>query len=224
MELEHKVMHSKHITYEDMERLTSLNSEELSDTDLDWVQKMDEMIDSCSICRRRYMLFVNTQACFASFSSTKQSWSKKAILYFQDFLLQTDNALHKKLSMWFESSQNFMSNLNQMTLRPATVGGTRGFEDSEDTVNLESEATITGDDAGFFAFELEKEVRLSFSIKKEAANGQTVCLAIFGREGTEFSALYPLTPFGKDYLRAKTPQALAAGKYVLCVPTLHTAE
>jgi hypothetical protein len=224
MELDHKVTHSEHISYEDMERLSSLNSEELSDTDLDWVQKMDEIIDSCGICRRRYMFFVNTQATFASFSSVKQSLSEKTVLYFQEFLLQTDRALREKLSVWLESSQSFMSDLNQMTLRPAAVGGTRGLENGEDTANLEAETTIAGDDAGFFAFELKKEAELSFSIKKETINGQPVCLAIFGREGTDFSQLYSLTPFGKNHLRAKTPQALPAGKYVLCVPTLRTTE
>ena len=224
MEFDHTVTHLEHISYEDMERLYSLNSEDLSDTDLDWVQKMDELIDSCDICQRRYMFFVNTQAGFASFSSVKQSWSVKAVLYFQEFLSQTDQALREKLSVWLEGSRNLLVDLNQMTLRPAAVGGTRGIENDEDTVNLEAETTIAGDDAGFFAFELNKEARLSFSIKKETIYGQPVCLAIFGREGTDFSDAYPLTPFGKDHLRAKTPQALPAGKYVLCVPTLRTTE
>lgn len=221
MEFDHIVTHHEHISYEDMERLYSLNSEDLSDTDLDWVQKMDELIDSCDICQQRYMFFMNTQAGFASFSLEKQSLSETATQYFQEFLAQTDRALREKLSGWLESSQNFMSDLNQMTLRPATAVGTRGLEDDEDTVNLD---IPDEGDTGFFAFELEKEARLSFSIKKETANGQPVCLAIFGQEGTDFSDAYPLTPFGKDHLRAKTPQTLPAGKYVLCVPTLRTTE
>lgn len=221
MEFDHTVTQHEHISYEDMKRFYSLNSEELSDTDMDWLLKVDELIDSCDICRRRYMFFVNTQAAFTSLSPEKQSLSERVAQYFQEFLAQTDRALREKLSGWLESSQNFMNDLNQMTLRPATAVGTRGFEEDEDTVNLD---IPDEGDTGLFVFELKKETILSFSIKKETANGQPVCLIIFGREDTDFSQLYPLTPFGKDHLRAKTPQALPEGKYVLCVPTLRTKE
>lgn len=221
MELEHKVMHSKHITYEDMERLTSLNSEELSDTDLDWVRKMDEMIDSCSICRRRYMLFVNTQASFACFASKKRSLRTKAIQYVKECLSQVDQTMREKLSAWLDGSLDFMNELSQITLRPAAAAGMRDLEDSEDTVDLDISMV---DENGFFEFELKKESKLSFSIKKEVAGENPLCLAIFGREETKFAALYPLTPFGTSYLRAKMPAALAAGKYVMCVPTLRTGD
>lgn len=221
MEFDHTVTQHEHISYEDMERFYSLNSEELSDTDLDWLLKIDEMIDFCGTCQRRYMFFVNTQAAFTSFSSEKQSLSERAAQYFQEFLEQTDRALREKLSGWLESSQNFMNELSQMTLRPATAVGTRGLENEEDTVNL---VIPDEGDTGFFEFELKKEAILNFSIKKETANGQPVCLVIFGHEDTDFSQLYPLTSFGKNHLRAKTPQKLPVGKYVLCVPTMLADE
>lgn len=221
MEFSNKTDHSKHISIEDLERLSALDPNDISKADIDWALRINEMIDNCDICNRRYSFFVDTRAVISSFSTEKKSFSEKVIRYFRKSLLQTDRILQYKLSVWLESSQNFMNDLNQMTLRPATAVGTRGLEDEEDTVNLD----IPDDgDSGFFEFELKKEAILSFSIKKETANGQPVCLMIFGREDTDFSQLYPLTPFGKDHLRAKTPQALPTGKYVFCVPLLQADD
>jgi len=204
-----------------LERLSALDPNDISKADIDWALRINEMIDNCDICNRRYSFFVDTRAVISSFSAEKKSFSEKVIQYFRKSLLQTDQILQDKLSEWLESSRNFMNDLNQMTLRPATAVGTRGLEDEEDTVNL---VIPDEGDTGFFEFELKKEAILNFSIKKETANGQPVCLAIFGREDMDFSQLYPLTSFGKDHLRAKTPQKLPVGKYVLCVPTMRADE
>ena len=221
MEFSNKTDHPKHISFEDLERLSALDPNDISKADIDWALRINEMIDNCDICNRRYSFFVDTRAVISSFSAEKKSFSEKVIQYFRKSLLQTDQILQDKLSEWLESSRNFMNDLNQMTLRPATAVGTRGLEDAEDTVNL---VIPDEGDTGFFEFELKKEAILNFSIKKETANGQPVCLAIFGREDMDFSQLYPLTSFGKDHLRAKTPQKLPVGKYVLCVPTMRADE
>ena len=217
MELNNKVTHSDHINHEDLERLVALDSDALSSADMDWVLNINDMISSCNICRRRYKLFVNLRTTVDSFSSEENPLIEKAIQYFQELLSRADQTLQTKISAWLDSSQEFLNNLGQISLKPATAIGTRDIEDSYDIAILD---IAIGGDAGFFAFELEQETKLNFSIEKEMANGQPVCLAIFGRDETVFSALYPLTPFGKDHLRAKIPAALAAGKYVLCVPIL----
>jgi hypothetical protein len=40
--------------------------------------------------------------------------------------------------------------------------------------------------------------------QEKVGDEQTICLPIFGRKGTNFTAVYPLTPFGKYVQRIPT--------------------
>lgn len=220
MESEYKSLQHEHISFEDIERVNSLD-EYPSDADWNLFLKVHKMVDDCSVCRQRFKLYINLQSTFAAFSPEKSSLSERAVQYFQMFLLKTDQALHEKLNSWLEGSRNFINDLGQMTLQPALAGATRGLGDTENAVDLE--VPVVGDN-GFFMFELQQEAKLNFSIKKETVDGQPVCLAVFGQDGTDFSAVYPLTALGKDYLLAETDAALPAGEYALCVPTIRADE
>lgn len=54
----------EHITYDEMEFLCDIDGEELSDAELDFLQYMDEKIDACDTCDRRYKFFINSRAFF----------------------------------------------------------------------------------------------------------------------------------------------------------------
>lgn len=221
MESEYKAIQHEHISFEDIELVNTLDEEDVSDAEWALFLKVHEMVDDCSVCRQRYKLYINLQSAFAAFSPEKHFLNERVVHCFQQSLLQADQALHKRLASWLEGSRNLMNDLGQMTLQPALAGAARGLEDNEKIVDLE--VPVVGDD-GFFMFELQQETKLNFSIKKETVDGQPVCLAVFGRESTDFSAVYPLTPFGKDYLRAKTSTVLPPGQYALCVPTMRADE
>lgn len=222
MESEYKALQHEHISFEEVERVLATKGDlEISDDDWELFLRVNEMADTCSICRRRYKLFVNLQSTFASFLPKKHSLNERVTRYLKDFLEHTDQSLREKLTSWLEGSRDFINDLGQMTLQPALAGATRGLGDTENAVDLE--VPVIGDD-GFFMFELQQEAKLNFSIRKETVNGQPVCLAVFGQNGTDFSAVYPLTPLGRDYLLAETDAALPAGEYALCVPAIPTKK
>jgi hypothetical protein len=56
----------EHITDEEMVWLSAITSEEPSYADLDYIQSIDEKVESCDVCRRRYEFSVNFRAIFKS--------------------------------------------------------------------------------------------------------------------------------------------------------------
>jgi hypothetical protein len=66
----------EHITYDEMEFLHDIDSEELSDAELDFLLYMDEKIDACSVCNRRYMFFIDSNPFFVPLTSRVKSMEK----------------------------------------------------------------------------------------------------------------------------------------------------
>ena len=97
MESEYRAVQHEHISFEDIERVNSLG-EYPGNADWDLFLKVHEMVDSCSVCRQRYKLYINLQSTFAAFSPEKSSLSESAAQYFQGFLAKADQALREKLT------------------------------------------------------------------------------------------------------------------------------
>lgn len=66
----------EHISFEDIERVNSLY-EYPSDADWGLFLKVHEMVDDCSVCRRRFKLYINLRSTFAAFSPEKHSLKRK---------------------------------------------------------------------------------------------------------------------------------------------------
>ncbi len=64
----------EHITYDEMEFLHDIDSDELSDAELDFLMYMDEKIDTCNVCNRRYMFFIDSNPFFVPITSRVKSW------------------------------------------------------------------------------------------------------------------------------------------------------
>ncbi|WP_353852931.1 hypothetical protein [Dehalobacter restrictus] len=62
----------EHITYDEMELLCDVDVDELSEAELDFLLYMDEKVNDCDVCDRRYKSFVNTRAFFVPLSSRRE--------------------------------------------------------------------------------------------------------------------------------------------------------
>lgn len=66
----------EHISFEEIERVNSLD-EYPCNADWDLFEKVHEMVDDCSVCRRRYKLYINLRSTFAAFSPEKDALKKR---------------------------------------------------------------------------------------------------------------------------------------------------
>jgi hypothetical protein len=211
----------EHLTYEEVTRFYAIDFEKgPSKDDMNFYNYVDAKAENCSVCHQQMKLYFTIGDLLPSLTVQPQTEKQKFTSYLRDFLEQTDQQLREKIGAWLEGPQSFIGDLNQLTLSPAVASGTRDLESEEQTLTpeLSAEGNI-----GFFDFELQSTVKLNISIKQKPSGEQPICIVILGREDTEFTAAYPLKPFGKEHLRAKT-DVLPAGKYVLCVPAMFTQE
>jgi hypothetical protein len=210
----------EHISLDEMEQLFSMEGDEPRLEELQLVESVDKKVAACSVCQRRYRFFVNWHATFKDSIYKPEPMLEVISAYLQDYLSQSDQQLREKIGAWLEGPQSFIGDLNQLRLSPAGASGTRDLKSGKKTLTpeLSAEGNI-----GFFNFELQSTVKLNISIKQKPGDDQPICVVIFGRDKTNFTAAYPLETYGKEHLRAKT-DALPIGQYVLCVPAMFTQE
>jgi hypothetical protein len=211
----------KHLTYDEISRFYAIDFEKSpSEDDMNFYNYVDAKAENCNVCHQQMKLYFTIGDLLPSLTVKPQTEKQKITSYLRDFLEQTDQQLRDKLSSWLEGPQSFIGDLNQLRLSPAGAFGSRDLESGEKTLTpeLSAEGNI-----GFFNFELQSTVKLNISIKQKPGDDQPICVVIFGRDKTNFTAAYPLETYGEKHLRAKT-DALPAGEYVLCVPAMFTQE
>lgn len=220
-------LHTNHISMEELDRVSAMDADDLNESDIALLQEIGQKMDSCSVCRARYLFYLDSEAALVLLTpkpiivNTRiADVLREKIASMGTALNAADTALQEEISKWLESAQNVLGSFEQTSLRPAIVSGMRGFpngpsEDTEITIHVP-----VGED-GFFEFELPKDLILTFRVKKETEFGLPVCLVVLGRTNKDFSAIYSLKSVSEraENLISGTI-ALQAGEYVLCVPTI----
>jgi len=212
------IVHANHITCEELEKLFALDFDVLTDDDIAFIDDIDGRLEICSVCQRRYALFLDTQNTFGALSAQPPEYLpfSRIAVFLQDKLSGLDMALKNKVAEWLDGAQNVLGSFEQSSLRPA-MGGT------EKSASAEATITVTAGEDGFFDFELPEPAELRFKIAKRTEYGQPVCLVILGRGNTDFTEIYDLSGFdfggftSGDLTSGKIK--LNAGEYTACVPT-----
>jgi hypothetical protein len=212
------IIHTDHITCEELERFFDLDFNALTGDDIIFVDDIDEKLELCPVCQRRYALFLDTQNAFGALSAEIPEYSpfSRAAEFLQGKIDELETGLKNKIAGWLDGAQNVLGSFEQSSLRPAVAA-------AEKSVSAEAAVMVTPGEDGFFDFELTEAAELRFKIAKQTKYGQPVCLVVFGRGNTDFSAVYDLSGFdfggftSGDLTSGKIK--LNAGEYTACVPT-----
>jgi hypothetical protein len=218
-----KDKHDGHINIDEFVRLSQIKTEESSDANFAWLREMNDKIDSCDICKKRYRRYIAVQTFFpgdfAAFEPRKETALSSVAALLQDKLAVLDAKIRANVEAWLDSAQNLLGSLEQSSFRPALAGATRGAGGADAELIIPAPV---GD--GNFEFELSEKTDVIFRIPRKTEDGLPVCLVIAGRGGADFSAVYPLTglelPGVASPLLDSPKITLEAGEYALCVPTI----
>ncbi|MCL2578364.1 MAG: hypothetical protein FWE27_10040 [Defluviitaleaceae bacterium] len=212
-------VHADHITYEEMERFFNLNPDALTSEDITLMDAIDNKIEHCSVCHRRYSLFSWSQRTFGAYGSSPLEFSpiNRIIELLHDRIGELNTTLNNNVGKWLDGLRNVLGSFEQSSLRPAMSGGTRGTA-------AELAVTVTVGEVGTFDFELSETVELVFKVARRTEYGQPVCLVVLGRGDTDFFQVYELSGFDFGGLTSEDLTSdrikLSAGEYSICVPTI----
>jgi len=214
-------VHKDHITMEELKAMSAMDPEDLSPAELRTIKEISRKTDECPVCQARYLFYRDSQATLSALTPrAAQTGVRVSELLrakasqLSDAVDEKDAEWQRKLVRWLESAQQMLSGAfaQQARLQPVMAGTLRGGGKS---------VTVMPAEGAVYSFTLTEQTCLELEIRPETPSGTPVCAVVCGRNGTEFSGVYPLRRLMPNRPVLLTEHiVLERGEYTVCIPTL----
>lgn len=217
-----KVNHDNHITWEDMQKVFSIDENHISDEDLALIAHLKEKVKTCEVCKKRYYYAIKSQKMLSSLSPQNhgQLEEESIVSLLKQKMSSLDLKIQEQIEKWLESTQILLQSLEAASIRPALATATRGIEDKDS----QSTIKIISQESGSYEFSLETNSEIIFEINRPLNEGVPFCLIIQGVDNNQFFQVLPLNAIslpGITSPKVFTPKVkLEKGKYSFSIPLL----
>lgn len=217
-----KVNHDNHITWEDMQKVFSIDENHISDEDLTLIAHLKEKVKTCEVCKKRYYYAIKSQKMLSSLSPQNhgQLEEESIVSLLKQKMSSLDLKIQEQIEKWLESTQILLQSLEAASIRPALAIATRGIEDKDS----QSTIKIISQESGSYEFSLETNSEIIFEINRPLNEGVPFCLIIQGVDNNQFFQVLPLNAIslpGITSPKVFTPKVkLEKGKYSFSIPLL----
>ena len=217
-----KVNHDNHITWEDMQKVFSIDENHISDEDLTLIAHLKEKVKTCEVCKKRYYYAIKSQKMLSSLSPQNhgQLEEESIVSLLKQKMSSLDLKIQEQIEKWLESTQILLQSLEAASIRPALATATRGIEDKDS----QSTIKIISQESGSYEFSLETKSEIIFEINRPLNEGVPFCLIIQGVDNNQFFQVLPLNAIslpGITSPKVFTPKVkLEKGKYSFSIPLL----
>ena len=217
-----KVNHDNHITWEDMQKVFSIDENHISDEDITLIAHLKEKVKTCEVCKKRYYYAIKSQKMLSSLSPQNhgQLEEESIVSLLKQKMSSLDLKIQEQIEKWLESTQILLQSLEAASIRPALATATRGIEDKDSQSNIK----IISQESGSFEFSLETNSEMIFEISRPLKEGIPFCLIIQGVDDNQFFQVLPLNAIALPGIASPkvfTPKVkLEKGKYSFSIPLL----
>ena len=214
--------YDNHITWEDMQKVFSIDENHISDEDLTLIAHLKEKVKTCEVCKKRYYYAIKSQKMLTSLSPQNHGLlaDESIVSLLKQKISSLDLKIQEQIEKWLEGTQILLQSLEAASFRPALATATRGIEDKDSQSNIK----IISQESGSFEFSLETNSEIIFEINRSLKDGVPFCLIIQGVDNNQYFQVLPLNAISLPGIASPkvfTPKVkLEKGKYSFSIPLL----